>query len=137
MGFTKRSSYTEICKVRQFLKILGLRIIQSSLEVIYNCKEYSCAYGFLNFYNFETYVCTTEDSLYLDYPSLYLKYFPVSNRNLGPLDIYAALKLFFSPYLKHSLSRISPYLEQVFWSLARFSLSISNYFLLGPFYTTK
>ena len=94
MGFTKRSSYTEICKVRQFLKIIGLRIIQSSLEVIYNCKEYSCAYGFLNFYNFETYVCTTVDSLYLDYPSLYLKYFPVSNRNLGPLDIYAALKLF-------------------------------------------
>ena len=60
--------------------------------------------------------------------TLYLELLSISNWNLGPLDIYVALKLFFSLYLEHSLPRTSPYLEQIFWSLAGFSLPISNFF---------
>ena len=42
--------------------------------------------------------------------TLSLEYIPVSSRNLGPLEIYVVLKLFFSLYLEHSQSWISPYL---------------------------
>ena len=61
--------------------------------------------------------------------SLYLEDLSISNWNLVLLDVYVALKLFFFLYLEHSLSRISPYLEQIFWShLDSISLSISNFF---------
>ena len=43
--------------------------------------------------------------------TLCLEYLSVLNRNLVTLDIYVALKIFFSLYLEHSLSQIFPYLE--------------------------
>ena len=59
--------------------------------------------------------------------TLYLELLSISNKKLGPLDIYGLCKLFLSFYLE-LLSRIFLYFEQKSWSLLAIFLSIISHF---------
>ena len=109
-GSQKGHHVLKSTKSDNFLQIIGLWIIQLSFEVIYNCKEYSCAYAFLNFTVLKLAFVLQWILSISTTPTLCLESFPFLYRNLGPLDIYVTLKPFFSLYLEQPLSRISLYL---------------------------
>ena len=57
--------------------------------------------------------------------TLYLECLSISNKMFGPLK-FSPRTIHNLPLFRTSLSRTVPYIEQIFWSLEPFSLSISN-----------